>query len=91
MTIPTIQSTRSTRERFNRRRLFQVLRAMHGGAALHFYDGAWALSTGVTVDASIATIVIADPRVVVVDFALLAETPAQTWRWVGTDLFTMKP
>jgi len=36
-------------------------------------------------------VVIADSRVAAVDFALLAEIPARTWRWVGTDLFTAKP
>jgi len=76
--IPTVESLRRAREQLNRlrREIFSVLRAMKRGAALRFYPGdkcKWALTT--------------DPRVAAVDFALLAETPAQTWRWVGTDLF----
>jgi len=43
------------------------------------------------VDADIANVVIAGPRIAPVDYALFAETPAQTWRWVGTDLFCVKP
>jgi hypothetical protein len=85
--IPTANLIRSTRERLNRqrRRCFEVLRAMHRGAALHFYGGAWTLNTGMSVDADVAKLVIADPRIAPVDFALFAEMPAQTWRWVGTD------
>ena len=85
--IPTTQSNHSTRERLNRRRrrLFQILRAMHRGAALHFHDGAWTLSTGMPVDADVAKLVITDLHVIPVDFALFAEMPAQTWRWIGTD------
>ena len=49
-----------------------------------------ALSTGMLVDADIANVVIAGPRIAPVDYALFAETPAQTWRWVGTDLLCVK-
>ena len=85
MTIYTINSSRCTRERLNRRRrrLFQVLRAMHRGAALHFCGGTWTLSTGMSVDADVAKLVITDLHIVPADFALFAEMPAQTWRWVG--------
>jgi len=85
--IPTVQSIERTRERLNRRRrrLFQVLRAMHRGAALHFHNGTWTLSTGMSVDADVAKLVITNLRIAPVDFALFAEMPAQTWRWVGTD------
>ena len=84
--IPTTQSLRGTRARLNRRRcrLFQVLRAMHRGAALHFYGGTWTLSGGMSVDAAVAKLVITDPRIAPVDFALFAEMPAQSWRWIGT-------
>jgi hypothetical protein len=83
MTIHTADTLCSTREYLNRRRrrLFQVLRAMHRGAALHFHDGTWTLSTGMSVDADVAKLVIIDPRIAPVDFALFAEMPAQTWRW----------
>jgi len=89
--ILTAQSIRHARERLNRRRrrLFQVLRAMHRGAALRFHDGTWTLSTGMSVDADVAKLAITDPRIAPVDFSLFAEMPAQTWRWVGTDLFTV--
>ena len=85
MTIHTAASIRSTRERLSRQRqrLFQILRAMHRGAALHFHDGAWTLSTGMPVDADVAKLVITDLHVIPVDFALFAEMPAQTWRWAG--------
>jgi hypothetical protein len=87
MTIPTAHSIRSARERLNHRRrhLFQVLRAMHHGAALRFHDGTWTLSSGMSVDADVAKLVIADLRIAPVDFALFADMPAQTWRWIGTD------
>ena len=87
MTIATVASLRCTRDRLNRRhrRLFQVLRAMHRGAALHFHDGTWTLSTGMSVDADVAKLVITDLHIVPADFALFAEMPAQTWRWIGTD------
>src|SRR5215813_8885006 len=95
--IPTVKSLRRARERLNRRRrqVFAVLHAMKRGAALRFYTDAktgdrWALSTGKSVTAA-AKVVIADSRVAAVDLALLAEIPARTWRWVGTDLFTAKP
>jgi hypothetical protein len=83
--ISTTQSIRNTRERLNRRRCrrFEVLRAMHRGAALHFHDGTWTLSTGMSVDADVAKLVITDLHIVPADFALFAEMPAQTWRWVG--------
>jgi len=61
---------------------------------LRFYPGdkcKWALTTDQPVAAAAAKVVIADARVAAVDFALLAETPTQTWRWVGTDLFCVKP
>jgi hypothetical protein len=61
------------------------------GAALRLHDDGWALSTGMLVDADIANVVIAGPRIAPVDYALFAEPPAQTWRWVGTDLFCVKP
>ena len=87
MTVHTANSSRCARERLNRRRrrLFQVLRAMHRGAALHFYGGTWTLSTGMSVDADVAKLVITDLHIAPVDFALFAEMPAQTWRWIGTD------
>ena len=87
MTIATVASLRRARERLNRRRCrrFEVLRAMHRGAALHFHDGAWALSTGMSVDADVAKLVITDLHIAPVDFALFAEMPAQTWRWVSTE------
>jgi hypothetical protein len=53
---------------------------MHHGAALRLHDDGWALSTGMLVDADIANVVIAGPRIAPVDYALFAETPAQTWR-----------
>lgn len=72
--ISTTQSIRCTRERLNRRRrLFQVLRAMHRGAALHFHNGTWTLSTGMSVDADVAKLVITNLRIAPVDFALFAE------------------
>ena len=40
--------------------------------------GRWTLSTGKSVTADAAKVVIADARVAAVNFALLA-TPAQTW------------
>jgi hypothetical protein len=94
--IPTAASIRSTRERLNqlRREVFSVLRAMRCGAALRFYPGdkgRWKLTTGKSVTTDAAKVVIDDPRVAATDFALFAETPAQTWRWVGSDLFTVKP
>jgi len=94
--IPTVESLRRAREQLNRlrREIFSVLRAMKRGAALRFYPGdkcKWALTTDQPVTAAAAKVVIADARVAAVDFALLAETPAQTWRWVGTDLFCVKP
>jgi hypothetical protein len=49
-----------------------------------------ALSTGMLIDADIANVVIAGPRIAPVNYALFAETPAQTWRWVGTDLLCVK-
>ena len=63
--ISTTQSIRCTRERLNRRRrrLFQVLRAMHRGAALHFHNGTWTLSTGMSVDADVAKLVITNLRI----------------------------
>ena len=90
--IPTVQSIRRTRARLNRRRrrLYEVLRAMHHGAVLRLHDDGWALITGMLVDADIANMVIAGPRIAPVDYALFAETPAQTWRWVGTDLLCVK-
>jgi hypothetical protein len=97
--IPTVESLRRARERLNRRRrrqVFLVLRALHRGAALHFCPSAtagdlWTLSTGETVAADAAAGVIKDPRITAVDFALLGEVPAATWRWVGSDLPTTKP
>jgi hypothetical protein len=58
---------------------------MHRGAALHFCGGTWTLSTGMSVSADIAKLVITDPHIASVDFALFAEMPAQTWRWIGVD------
>jgi hypothetical protein len=94
--IPSPQSIRHNRERLNqlRREVFYVLRAMRRGAALRFYPGdkgRWELTTGKSVTTDAAKMVIDDPRIAAIDFALLEETPAQTWRWVGTDLFTVKP
>jgi hypothetical protein len=92
--ISTASFIRNTRERLNRRRrqFYEVLRAMHRGAALHFYGGAWTLSTGMSVDTNVAKLVITNPRIAPVDFALFAEMPAQTWRWIGTDcLSTCQP
>lgn len=71
-------------------RLYEVLRTMHHGAALRLHDDGWALSTGMLVDADIANVLITGPRIAPVDYALFAETPAQTWRWVGTDLVCVK-
>ena len=58
---------------------------MHHGAALRLDHGRWALSTGMSVDADIAKLVITDQRIASVDFALFAKMPGQTWRWVGAD------
>jgi hypothetical protein len=85
--ISTATSIRKTRERLKRRRrqLYEVLRAMHRGAALHFHADTWTLSTGMSVDADVAKLVTADLHIAPVDFALFAEMPAQTWRWICTD------
>ena len=42
---------------------------MHHGAALRLDHGRWALSTGMSVDADVAKVVIADPRIAAVDYA----------------------
>ena len=42
---------------------------MHHGAALRLHDDGWALSTGMSVDADVAKVVIADPRIAAVDYA----------------------
>jgi hypothetical protein len=92
--IPTVEPLRRARERLSRlrREIFSVLRAMKRGAALRLYPGdksKWALTTGQPVTAAAAKVVIVHARVAAVDFSLLAEVPAQTWRWVGSDLFTV--
>lgn len=86
--IPTIETLRRARARLNRlrREVFAVLRAMKGGAALRFYTDAktgdlWVLTTGKSVSAA-AAVVVNDPRVTAVDFALLPEVPSATWRWI---------
>jgi len=62
----------------------QVLRAMRGGESMHLqYENGrplWSLSSGRTIPANIAALVIADVSVVAVGRALFDECLPQTWR-----------
>jgi hypothetical protein len=65
-----------------------ALRAMRKGAALHFRpgraSGRWQLSNGLRITDEAARIIISNPNIVSVDYALFRGSPAQTYRYAWT-------
>jgi hypothetical protein len=84
---PTPTTVRKTRRRPDRRRAgaAQVLTAMSRGEKLHKHlsrlGAIYTLSNGTHVTADVATVVVADIRVVAGDDGLFPTT-SQTWRWI---------
>jgi hypothetical protein len=87
MTIPTTASLRAARRFQDRRRgkAARVITAMERGAALHLsfnkHGSAWTLSTGVSVTAEVALMVLNDVRIIGCGDGLFGGGPCQTWRY----------
>lgn len=87
-TAPTPSSLRNHSRRLDRLNtgVDTVLRAMRNGATLHLEfseTGArWRMSTGRTVHAAVARVVVTDKGVVGVGDTLFADATSQTWRFI---------
>jgi hypothetical protein len=84
MTIPTVQSISRARRVMDRRRAkaARVIDAMANGASLHLmftgHKSVWTLSTGVSVTAEVALMVLNDIRTVGCGDGLFGGGPCQT-------------
>jgi hypothetical protein len=87
MTIPTVETIRRARRFQDKRRAkaARVIAAMANGASLHLmftgHKSVWTLSTGVSVAAEVALMVLNDTRTVGRGDGLFGGGPCQTWRY----------